>query len=162
MYNGLEYIEEKFPHFFDFSENSNNRKISHVIHHNFKELYNSLEAVRNSYYFLEDANNGNLNFTEHLSIETLTDSYNIIVSAPDIKQIRIHDLNDKTEKTINFDLREHKNKYNLEITPITHDYKVVAETWEEYTYTSYSNQINPDLDIIAKLVGCSRRNYKEI
>jgi hypothetical protein len=211
MYNGLRYLEEKFPYFFDFSEGTNNEKIAHIMHHEFKDLLNDLEAIRNGYYFLEDVlesdltiknipaiafeNNevtfrttgynlgdeisfyskefGNLGtvklerdvedlgFTEHISIETIDDYYNITVTAVDIKEIKVYDLDDETVNYISFDFRQHQLNYELTVMPNTHAYKVIVRTWKEYTYTSYSNQTNEDLDIIGTMVGCSRRNYKE-
>ena len=209
MFNGLEYVINKFPRFMDFTKDSNNSKVANIIHHNFKELYNSLRAVRNGYFFLNgedysapelehfpvfvDEKNeitltttecevgdsvnfrsrlfGDLgdatleyyategDFKEHIGIETAYDTFKIHVSAPDIKRIRTTDITDNTVSTIKFDYKTHQKYYNYTVKPITHVFKVEVETWDEYTYTSYSNRINTDLDRLGVLVGSKRREY---
>jgi hypothetical protein len=215
MYNGLKYIQHIFPYFFDFSEGTNNEKLSKIIHHNFKELLNSVEAIRNSYYFYnndagsylesnyspvvaDDTNEISLitsevdegssikftsdlfgdlgsddlkaidvlsEFNEHISIirnNLLGDAYNFTlkVLAKDIKDIEIDNLDTGNVNFVSFDYDEHVNSYMTNIPISEDDYKITVNTWEEYTYVSYTNKINIDLDIIGNLVGCKRRDYK--
>ena len=191
----------------DFTKDSNNFKVANIIHHNFKELYNCLEAIRNSYYFLNhehgsklklecplvvngvenniiletdeiDADEevvfysellgelgtsktvpdiGKSEFNEHINIIHETEQYQVVIYGDDLKSVKIVDSNGNVIENVNFDFRTHTSKYETVLTDITVDYKVVVETWSEYTYISYSNGINSDLDIIGALVGCKRR-----
>lgn len=104
-------------------------------------------------------------FKEHISIqvETVTEdmkNYHLSIVADDIKTISIINLSTNEESVKEFEYTTHQKEYTQSIPLTSDDYKVTVETWNEYTYISYTSEYNPDLDRISNtLTGATRRNY---
>lgn len=216
MYNSLRYIQRKFPYFLDMN-NSNTRKITELLDKEFMDICDSLEKIKNGYYFLnnhmdydlvldkppfiynnenkiifttsKDTDFDHVEFTskyggylgssvlegdaelagelhEHISIkpETIDNNlkkYSVMIYATDIKEITVKNITTDEETTRKFN--KGTNYYVHNIPPSTDSYQITVQTYNEYTYTSYTNQYNPDLDnISASYTGCVRRNYNNL
>ena len=213
MFESLKYIKKKFPYFLDMTEDSNVTKVTKLLDDSYIDICNSLERVRDGYYYLNtpypllelmdapvminqentivfkinDLNEGDTisfnsllfgelgeakleeleekEFKEHISIITGTvkdniRNYHVSIIADDIKTVTIVNLGTGDETVKEFEYTAHQKEYTQEIPLTSDDYKVTVETWNEYTYTSYTTDYNPDLDHVSKtLTGATRRNY---
>lgn len=213
MYDSLKYIQRKFPYFLDM-KNSNTCKITELLDKEFIDILDSLEKVKNGYYFMNDhldydltlgktpllykednkiifTTNKDIDFDhvdfnsavkgylgtstitgdgelagglhEHISIkpETIENNlkkYIVTVYATDIKEILVKNIITDEETFLTFE--KGTNYYTHHIAPTTDYYQIIVKTYKEYTYVSYTNQYNPDLDTISYTYnGCVRRNY---
>ena len=213
MYNSLKYIQRKFPYFINMN-NSNTCKITELLDEEFMDMHDSLEKIRNGYYFLnnhadydlvldkaplvynidnkvifttnkdtildhiefsnkfegylgssvlegDDELTGELH--EHISIKSETidnnlKKYSVMIYATNIKEITVKNIIKDEETTKKFN--KGTNYYIHNIPPSSDYYQITVQTYNEYTYISYTNQYNPDLDDTSYTYnGCVRRNY---
>lgn len=194
MFESLKYIKKKFPYFLNMAEDSNNHKIACLLDEVYIDDCNSLEKIRDGYYYLHhkdileldqpavcgfentlvfrtaSLNSGDcVSFTSKLfgdlgttllvddDIGDFMEHINIIgdfvrVVADDIKSVTIND-----EVVAEFGYDEHVSLYEDNISD---ECTITVLTWNEYTYTTNTNEYNKDIDSISNtLSGATRRNY---